>query len=295
MILDAEVIHNTQATLGEGPFWHTSEQRVYWVDIEGQALHRWHPATDAHESFAMPAMVGAAVPVIGGGLLLALADGLAEFDPATEALIYRHRLLADTPKLRANDGKCDAAGRFWVGSMHLDLKPNVGTLYRVDGDYTVTPHVHDLTISNGLAWTADARTLYFIDTPTQTVKAYSFDLDAGTLGAGQTVVTIPDDAGGPDGMCIDDEGMLWVAHWGGACVRRWNPHTGEHLATINVPAPHVTSCAFGGTHLDTLYITTARSGLSPEQVAAHPQSGALFACRPGVTGPPTEAFRRTAS
>ncbi|GAB5518198.1 MAG: SMP-30/gluconolactonase/LRE family protein [Rhodothermales bacterium] len=294
-MLDAELIHDTRATLGEGPFWHTDEQCVYWVDIEGQALHRLHPETGAHASFAMPAMLGAAVPMVGGGLLLALADGLAEFDPITEALTYRHRLLADTPKLRANDGKCDAAGRFWIGSMHLDLEPRTGTLYRVTGDYTVTPYLHDLTISNGLAWTADARTLYFIDTPTHAVKAYPFDLDAGTLGEGETVITVPEDAGGPDGMCIDDKGMLWVAHWGGSCVRRWNPHTSEHLATINVPAPHVTSCTFGGPKRDTLYITTARSGLSPEQVAAHPLSGGLFACRPGVTGPSTEAFHRTAS
>ena len=147
-----------------------------------------------------------------------------------------------------------------------------------------------MTTSNGLDWSLDLSTMYYIDTPTMMVRAFDYDADEGSISGERIVVQVPEGVGQPDGMTVDAEGMLWVAHWDGGRVTRWNPLDGRLLATVAIPADRVTSCAFGRAHLDTLFITTARHGLDATQLVAQPQAGGLFAVRPGVCGTKAHLF-----
>jgi sugar lactone lactonase YvrE len=174
--------------------------------------------------------------------------------------------------------------------MSQSVKKGEGSLYCLHTDLTVEKKVSDLTISNGLAWSPDHRFMYLIDSPTGKVTCYTYDLATGTIADPKTVITFPEGVGGPDGMTIDDEGMLWIAHWGGSRVSRWNPNTGEQLDEIRVPVKNVTSCTFGGKNLDELYITTAREDTSEEELAQYPHAGGLFKIKTNYKGGKTYSF-----
>ena len=201
---------------------------------------------------------------------------------------------ADKPENRFNDGKCDCSGRFWAGTMSKKLDSGygdsgpAGSVYCLEPDLRISRKIENVTISNGLGWSPDNGTLYYIDSPTKTVAAYDFDRRNGGISRKRVVVELPDGfVGMPDGMCVDAEGMLWIALWGGAGVTRWDPATGGLLQKLAVPALNVTSCVFGGTKLDELFITTARLGTDTQ---AYPLAGGLFRVKPGVTGLPPFAF-----
>ncbi|AYN66026.1 SMP-30/gluconolactonase/LRE family protein [Euzebyella marina] len=281
---EAKLLLDTRSVLGEGPVWDWQRQTLYWVDIEGKYLHQLVLETNEHHFWQLPSMTGAAIPEITGNILLALEDGLASFQVANKDFRKHGILKNEDSKMRYNDGKVGPNGDFYIGSMHKEFDPESGNLYKVTSKGQVSVAIPNTTISNGMAWTADKKTFYFSDTENYRIDRYDFDIDSGNLKNRKTAFNIPKELGGADGMCIDSEDMLWIAHWGGACIRQWNPRTGEIIQKIEVAAPHVTSCCFGGKNLDTLYITTARSGLSEEQLEKHPQSGGLFTFKPGVTG-----------
>ncbi|MCJ7468127.1 MAG: SMP-30/gluconolactonase/LRE family protein, partial [Maribacter sp.] len=272
----AQLVYDAKAILGEGPVWDWRGQFLYWVDIEGKTLHRHEPSVQKNQSWHFNAMIGAAVPKNDGQLLLALESGLASFDPKTAALTHHTVLESSNPLMRHNDGKVGPDGHFWIGTMHKEFEPGSGNLYRVANDLNTSIQIPKTTISNGMAWSSDHRLFYYIDSPTFRVSAYDFDKEKGVITNKRTVIEVPKAYGSPDGMCIDTAGMLWIAHWGGSCVRRWNPSTGKVMEILSVEAPHVTSCCFGGKDLNTLYITTARSGLNEKQLLAFPLSGGLF-------------------
>jgi len=280
----SELLFDMQSVLGEGPVWDWRRQRLFWVDIEGKMLHRSEASGENHTQWDFNGMLGAAVPAGSGNLILALESGLASFDPETERLAPLQVLENNDSKMRYNDGKVGPNGHFWIGSMHKETAPKSGNLYLVDQRFHVEVKIANTSISNGMAWSSDNKTFYFIDSPTHEVRAYDFDAENGSISNKKAIIRVPEEYGSPDGMSIDDEGMLWIAHWGGSCVRRWNPATGQVLEIITVDAPHVTSCCFGGRNLDTLYITTARSGLTEDQLQEFPASGGLFIGRPGVKG-----------
>jgi len=291
MKTDVELVVHPGATHGEGPSWDARRGVLYWVDITGEAIHEFDPRTKHDRAVPVGEMVGTVAPRAAGGVIAALRSGLAFVDLATGQVTKFAQPEADKPGNRFNDGKCDPAGRFWAGTCSLNCDvPGVGSLYRVDTRRQVQRVLDNLTIANGLAWSTDARTMYYIDTPTFEVWAFDFDVAAGALSRRRTAVKVPQEAGYPDGMTIDAEGMLWVAHWGGSSVVRWNPQTGERLATIALPVKQVSSCVFGGPDLMTLYITTSRLGLDAAARAAQPLAGAVFQVRPGVRGTPTFAF-----
>lgn len=283
--MQAHSVLHAQAALGEGALWNPETARLYWVDIEGRALHVFDPATGRDYSFPTTDRIGTVVPLRGGAVLVALQSGIHRLDPATGARTLLAQPLAE-PSLRFNDGKCDPAGRFWVGTFDLLQRPHAGTLYRLDPDGRLHVMLRGITNSNGIAWSLDRATMYYIDTPTRAVQAFDYDLATGAIARPRIVVRFPEATGWPDGMTLDAEGCLWVALWGGGRVQRYDPATGALLQTIEVPAPHTSSCAFGGPDLATLYITTARGGLSPTQVAEFPFSGDVFAAEPGVRGVP---------
>ncbi|MBF9236883.1 SMP-30/gluconolactonase/LRE family protein [Hymenobacter sp. BT683] len=283
--MEAHSILSVQAALGEGPIWNPETRQLYWVDIEGRAFHVFDPKSGQDVCFPTTARVGAGAPMRNGNVLLALQTGLHQLDLRTGRLTLLTNPLTD-PNLRFNDGKCDPAGRFWVGTFHLEQKPSAGTLYRFDPDGSLHVMLRGITNSNGIIWSLDQATMYYIDTPTLTVQAFDYDNATGTIANPRVIIRLPEGPASPDGMTIDAEGKLWVALWCGGAVHRYDPHTGALLQVIKVPAPLTSACAFGGPDLRTLYITTARHGLTPEQLAKFPLSGNLFALEPGVSGVP---------
>lgn len=290
IIMEATLVLDAQARLGEGALWHADTQQLYWVDIEQKKLHLYSPTSGETRMIDVGERIGTVVPAPGNKAIVALQNGIFELDLASESLTLITNPHEGQPDMRFNDGKCDPAGRLWVGSMHLSAKSEAAALYRLDTDYTLTQMLDSVTISNGIVWSLDHKQMYYIDTPTGVVRSFDYTIEDGSIANPRVVVTVPKEMGHPDGMTIDEEGMLWVAHWGGSSVGRWNPKTGELLQKIDVPAPHVTSCAFGGENLDILYITTARQGLNDQQLATYPHSGGLFMVKPGVKGQRAYSF-----
>jgi sugar lactone lactonase YvrE len=280
----ATLVYPAANVLGEGPVWHAERQSFFWVDIEGKKLQELKWPSCEVQSWGMPQRIGLLVPYGENDLVVALQDGLAVFTISTGKLKWLLDLEKEISVNRPNDGKCDSQGRLWLGTMHVNAKQNAGSLYCVDRNNTVTRHLTALTISNGLAWSPDDQHFYFIDSISRGIDQYRFDAPSGQLAYEGMVILIPEELGMPDGMTIDEEGMLWVAQWGGFAVCRWNPQTGERLYTIELPVPQVSSCVFGGENLDVLFITTASVGLSEEELLKYPQSGHVFSAKPGVKG-----------
>jgi sugar lactone lactonase YvrE len=283
---------DAKAQLGEGALWHPTENKLYWVNIEGRTLHIYDPVTKENQSFLVKERVGTVVPVKSGGALVALQNGIHFINTQTGRLRFIANPLTNN-NIRYNDGKCDPSGRFWVGSMHLQFTEGVAALYRMDTDKTVHKMLDGVTVSNGIAWTKDKKTMYYVDSHLRRIDAFDYDDASGAIANRRTVVTIPMGGGSPDGIALDVEGKIWAALWGANAVGRFDPQTGELLQKIEVPAPNVSSCAFGGKDLDTLYITTARGELSEAQLAAYPLSGGLFSVNPGVKGVPARFFTGT--
>lgn len=283
----AELIWDGRATLGEGPSWDHRRSLLLWVDIEEKQVHYFNPTEGSNRTIQLDQMVGAAVPRTQGGLVLAMEHGLHTLDLETERLTKLIHPEEGMEGNRFNDGKCDEAGRFWVGTMNMRDDQPTGALYCLETDGTLRKEVEGVTISNGLGWSPDGQIMYYIDTATKRVVAYDYSPADGKISNRRTVVSIPEDEGFPDGMTVDEEGMLWVAHWEGWQVSRWNPQTGEKIGSVRLPVARVSCCAFGGEHYDELYITTARTGLTEEQLAEQPHAGGLFRIKPGVKGRPT--------
>ena len=220
----------------------------------------------------------------GDQLILALNAKIARFNLETEQLEWLLDVEVPTSGNRCNDGACDSSGRLWVGTMHLEHRHGQGALYCIDNNLVVQKKISNTTISNGIVWSLDNKRLYYIDSPTQVVQSYIFEEKSGEIIFEKNVIQIPNETGSPDGMTIDEEGMLWIAHWGGFGVYRWNPHNGQLIDKIEVPVPQVSSCAFAGENLDYLVITTARENLKEEEIKKYPESGNTFLVKPGVKG-----------
>jgi len=285
-----ELVLDARAVVGEGPCWDARRQLLYWVDILSHELHIYDPATSTDRAINVGQYVGAVVTRAGGGVMLALHHGFGAFDPDSGQLEIIHDPEAHLPGSRFNDGKCDPAGRFWAGTLPLDNSPEIASLYCLDTDLTVRTMLTGVSNSNGLAWTQDNATMYYIDTPTHQVAAFDYDRTSGEISNRRVAFEVPSESGWPDGMCIDAEGMLWIGVWGGGEVSRWDPTSGSRVGGVRVPATQVTSCAFGGADLDELYITTARMDLDEAALAEQPFAGGLFRARPGVKGLPTFEF-----
>ncbi|HTO02944.1 MAG TPA: SMP-30/gluconolactonase/LRE family protein [Opitutus sp.] len=283
-----EVVFAMPSELGEGPFWHAD--RLHWVDIEAGALHRLDIASGAHERWTLGEQLGAAAPHARGGFVVALASRIGWFDPARDRL---ETIAVPDPGLgprRFNDGKCDPRGRFVVGTLDLQSRPGVGALYRVDPDGHWEKLLPSVGLSNGLAWSADGGTFYFIDTAQRTLTAYDYDLERGRVALPRVIWTAPADEGGPDGMTIDATGRLWIGLWGGKSVVCVEPASGRIVERLEVPADLATACAFGGADGDELFVTSARVGYTSEKLREQPLAGAVFRLRPGVSGPAAFCF-----
>jgi len=286
--LTPDIVAHPGAQLGEGPLWDGSRQRLLWVDIPRRAILITDPATGNTNSIPTPSDVGAVVLTESGDYVAALRDGLytSSGDSPWQLLAP---IEASDQTTRMNDGKCDPFGNYVGGTIAHGAADGAASLYRVDATGNTQRLLGGVTISNGLDWSDDGMTLFYIDTPTRTVVAYAYDHTSPTLGQPRSVVEVPERDGFPDGMTLDSEGCLWVGLWGGRAVRRYTPD-GTLDTIIDLPVTNVTSCAFGGDDLNTLFITTATLDEDEGDTAAEPLAGALFAVDAGVTGRPATAF-----
>jgi sugar lactone lactonase YvrE len=287
---NVKVLVDAHALVGEGPLWDEDQGVLYWVDILSNKLYIYEPTSGENRAFDVGQHVGTVVLRASGGVMLAVYDGFAAYDLASQTLTMINDPEADLPNNRFNDGKCDPAGRFWAGSMAYNEQSTQGSLYRLDPDLSVHKMLSNIGISNGIVWSLDQRMMYYIDSTAHTVRAFDYNNATGDISNERVVITVPQEMGLPDGMAIDTEGMLWVAHFGGGTVRRWDPDTGQVLTTIELPATQITACAFGDQNLDTLYITSAATRLDDAALAKQPHAGALFSVKPGVRGVPTFKF-----
>jgi sugar lactone lactonase YvrE len=284
------LLFDARAFLGEGPAWDSVRQRLYWVDIFPGLLHIFDPGEDVDEIIDLEQPLGCVAPAMGGNLVLGLKSGLATLDLSTEKINFLACPESDKPGNRFNDGKCGPDGRFLAGSMDNAEKEATGSLYSLDPDGSLQTLLTGVRISNGLAWSPDHKTFYFIDTPTHQVMAYDYDLRSGRIANPRVAVTVPEKMGWPDGMTSDLDGRLWVALWGGAALTIWNPANGALIEKIAIPAKNVTSCVFGGLEQNELYVTSARKGVSDADLAAYPATGGLFRIQTNVIGMPTFVF-----
>lgn len=276
-VLDVAVNH--PCLLGEGPVWDTKRKEICWVDILQGEIHVFTPGNKAFRTLTLNQMIGSMAICRSGDFLGALKSGFAFVDRISGVIRAIGNPEENLPNNRFNDGECDPAGRFWAGTMSLTEDPEAGSVYMIDPQFKITKKIDRVTISNGLAWSSDHATLYYIDSPTGGVDAFDFEIKNGNIANRRTVIRIEKGDGTPDGMAIDQEGMLWIAHWDGWKVTRWNPKTGKKIFQVNVPVARPTSCTFGGEDLQDLYITSARKDLTTDELKQQPLAGSLFVVR----------------
>lgn len=294
---EVDVLWPAEAELGEGACWSVREQALWWVDILGRRLHRWHAADGARRSWDFDCEISALAECAGApGLVVALRPGLAHFDPTGRTpLRWLHRPPEEPATNRFNDGRCDAQGRFWAGSMDFDCVAPTGALYMLESGGRCVRHALGFAVTNGPAWSADGRTIWVNDTVRGWVHAWDFDPATGALANGRPWLRLAQGDGFPDGMSTDAEGRLWLCHWGGGCVTAHDPGDGRELARVRLPASQITHCAFGGADLKTLFVTSARVGLTPAQLEREPLAGALFAVAMDAPGRPAALFDASAA
>ncbi|MGE6367229.1 SMP-30/gluconolactonase/LRE family protein [Bacillus paramycoides] len=288
MLGELELVIDAKATLGEGPSWDSKKHLLYWVDILEKKVNIYNRITGENKSIFLGQMVGSVVPRKSGGMVLALENGFYFLNPDTEEMEAIYDPERHLEENRFNDGKCDPCGRFWAGTTDSIGINGKGALYFLNTNLHVKKKLEEVSTSNGLAWSPDHMYMYFIDTPTRKVVRFDYDVHTGHIENPQDVIVIPKEEGLPDGMTIDEEGMLWIAHWGGSKVSRWNPKSGKQLLTIPIPALYVTSCTFGGSNLNELYITTARMNNTNPEI--YPNAGGIFRMKTNIKGCPTYQF-----
>jgi sugar lactone lactonase YvrE len=300
--IEAAVAIACRDKIGEAPAWDAAGQRLLWSDMEEGVLHeaRADGAGGWRETRQMNlgVPIAAVIPRAGGGLVIVAGVEVLLMDETGEMKTLA-RLDVDAARFRFNDAKCDAQGRLWAGTLSRDFEKGAAALYRFDPDGGVTEALGGLTLANGLDWSPAGDIFYFVDSLDLSVDAFDFDATRGAIGNRRSIVKLRPGEGAPNGLTVDDEGMIWMALTGSGEARRYAP-TGELLMRVAIATPGATSCAFGGADGDRLFITSlgrrmpdvARSiGLTPEMMEnAQPHSGALFVCRPGVRGAPARMF-----
>jgi len=282
----------SQNQLGEGPLWDHRQQTLYWVDIARSMVLSYHPASGERSIFVFNEKMTALGLRARGGFVAAVRNGFAFWNGDSVELDSAAPVEDEPPDNRFNDGAVDPGGRFWAGTMFAGpvLQPvSPGSLYRLDAALSVKCMQGGLTISNGIGWSPDNRTMYLTDTLRRLIYSYEFDLSSGEIANRRIFTTVPEEAGVPDGLTVDSEGCLWSACWGGWRLRRYDPQ-GSLEREVRLPVECPTSCTFGGESLNVLYITSAWIDLYPAQRKQQPWAGDVFCLEPGVKGLPANLF-----
>jgi sugar lactone lactonase YvrE len=280
-----------QAIVGESPVWHPEDQSLYWVDIQSRQIHRFHPATGSNQTFNLPEIVTSIALRAAGGLVLTLKKHFAIFEPSTSKLDRLGEVEPDLPNNRFNDGNCDPQGRFWAGTMDaVRWSAPAGNLFRLDPDKTITRMQENVICSNGSGWSPNGHKMYYTESFRYTIFVYDFDPLMGAISNRLPFATLDSNSGGfPDGMTVDADGFVWSNVVGLGQIHRYDPE-GKLERIVQLPVPRATDCTFGGPDLKTLYVTSARETMSPEQLEAAPLSGSLFAIDCDMRGLPSNSF-----
>jgi len=257
-----ERISDFRAVLGECPVWDSGRKIIYWVDIISKKLFSFNIENEICSVTYFKNFIGCVALRKNGQFIVASEEGIHFFDQNNLSVENLFNPEAHLEKNRFNDGKCDAAGRFWAGSTSYGENEKIGSLYCIDKDLNYRRTVTDVTVSNGISWSPDNKILYYIDSPTREVKAYEYDIKNGEIKNERVVIRFSEKEGYPDGMTTDQEGKLWIANWGGYKVGRWDPVNGKMIEKIDIPVERVSSVTFGGPGLDELFITTAAKGFN---------------------------------
>lgn len=277
-----ECVWNAGAILGESPVWVVDERRLYWVDIQTSRLFQYDPESQHKQTWTFESRITSIAPRVSGGYVTTFAEGFELLGPRMQRDGMLAQPEADLPHNRFNDAKVDTCGRFWAGTMDEREKRPSGSIYRLDSQLDCRLMDDGYVVSNGPAFSPDGSLLYCADSKRGVV--YRCDLDSqGHISGKCRFAEFAAHIGCPDGMTVDEEECLWVCHWGGSRVTRFSP-AGEAIGTIPLPVRNVTSCCFGGAKLDVLYITSARQGISRDELSRQPLAGGLFACVPGTRG-----------
>jgi D-xylonolactonase len=284
ILVNAEVIVASENVLGESVFWSVAMQKVYWVDGGASAVHRWHPRSSTHSCVELaPRNSLGMIAETTNPKVIATADSngisLVNLETCDKASVANPE--QGRHGVGYNDAKVDPAGRLWVGTFDLQEAEPRGCLWLLESGQAPYLAETGMTVVNGPAFSPDGGVLYVSDSMGKRILA--FDLDGRELRGRRVLARLGPEEGLPDGLTVDAEGCVWCAHWDGARVTRFSPR-GERLAVIHAPVPRVTSVAFGGSDLKTLFFTSARYGLTQHQLELAPKSGALFSASPGVQG-----------
>lgn len=290
MIYSLKNVLEIRARLGEGPFW-SEAQLLYWLDIYNHRVHQFNPATGTHQVFDVGEVVSCIAPAGSDRLIMAQRSRIAFLDTTNGTVTPILNIEDNQLGMRFNDGKCDAAGRFWFGSM-CTTGPKA-RLYRYDPDGSLHVMQTGLGISNGLGWSPDQSTFYLTDSPLKTIYAFDFDPASGSISNRRVFIDLTTESFYPDGLTVDREGCIWSAMWDGWCVIRFDS-SGKEMMRVQMPVQRPTSCTFGNADLATLYITTASVGLSEEEIEKSFYSGDLFSLPTSTSGLPTHHFGASA-
>ena len=289
--MDIQCVSEKRALLGESPVWFQKENSIYWIDIIEKKLYRTEIEHQKTTTWELPSCPGMVALRARGGLIIALEDGIYAFRPESGELELLVNLEADIKENRPNDGKCDLAGRLWVGTMNkLDASLETGSLYRIDPDLTITRVASQYHIPNGLAWSPDNRLMYHTDTRKNIVWMHKFDARIGQPKIKRKFFTFNrDKTGAVDGAAVDIEGGYWSAMYGGERITRRYPN-GKTDFDINLPVTQPTMPTFGGQNMNTLFITTARQNLKSQDLKDQPMAGGLLAIPVTFEGTPVGLF-----
>jgi sugar lactone lactonase YvrE len=277
-----ELALKLECNVGEGPFWDEIEQKLYFVDIVKKQIKIFSPTSKLVETVQFNQEIGAVFLDQKSNLIVAARDGIfvATRDGVLETLLAPIEL--EDTSIRTNDAKCDSDGRIWVGTMAFDFTQGAASLFSFDSK-DLKKVVPDLTVSNGIGWSLDKKTMYFIDSPTKKVDIFDFDIESGELGNRRPFLLLGDLDAFPDGLTTDDDGGVWVALFGGGEVRRFDSQ-GTLTHIVEIPVKQVTSCCFGGEDMSELYITTAQNGMDSDSLIREPLAGSLFRAKTSFKG-----------
>jgi sugar lactone lactonase YvrE len=286
---EANLLINPKNQLGECPIWCEKDQALYWIDIALPGIYQYQSKTKQMDHWSLPKPIGSFTQKKSGGFLLCFRSGFASLDTLGGPVVWLNQSKITESNERFNDGKSDALGRFWVGTMDKNLKQPLGALYRFDNEMKSDEMDRGFTISNGIAWSPDNKTMYFSDTPARIIYAYDFDLESGDIENRRIFATLDDSPGRPDGSTVDAEGFLWSARVAGGRIDRYDP-SGKIERSIQLPISRPTSMVFGGPKMETLFITTSAMSLSDEQLRNEPLAGGVFSIETGIKGHLEHAF-----
>jgi sugar lactone lactonase YvrE len=281
-----EVVVHTSADVGEGPVWDDRTGELLWVDMTPGFLYRFDPFGGERGVLQVGGFLGSVALRRSGGVVLAMRDGLYSLSHGAAILC---QVEEPGPPRFLNDSICDSRGRLFVASVTDDELPDSGCVYRVDPDLSIRKVVRGMTLANGMGFSPDERSMYVVDSRRYEVALYDYDSEAGRLSNGRVFVRTPEPLGLPDGLTVDRDGGVWVAYWGGGCIRRYTPD-GAMDRSIAFPVSQVSSCGFGGANFEELYVTSARNGLDEARLVTEAFAGSLFRVRVEVPGTPAQKF-----